>query len=226
MFIILAWSLGMLNWNTVNIYQILWDIMRVWFVIIYQIIQNVNHRGAGPPSAGETTSGWDPKQSQKNTNIRHMPPKVRQRIAKSLFASQNRHYRQFESNMVVTGFTISSNGIDHFDTSNRFHITTSRVGKERAGWSFQAQRKIEETKLGSQDQETNSQSSRYIKISRPAMIKGEGQKSSSHWIGTDDRFRMCWNVHKANRYLGLSENRVYSQWNSHLIGIMIINHWV
>ena len=26
--------------------------------------------------------------------------------------------------------------------------------------------------------------------------------------------------------LGLSENRVYSQWNSHLIGIMIINHWV
>jgi len=23
-----------------------------------------------------------------------------------------------------------------------------------------------------------------------------------------------------------SENRVYSQWNSHLIGIMIINHWV
>ena len=28
------------------------------------------------------------------------------------------------------------------------------------------------------------------------------------------------------RHLGLSENRVYSQWNSHLIGIMIINHWV
>ena len=27
-------------------------------------------------------------------------------------------------------------------------------------------------------------------------------------------------------YLALSENRVYSQWNSHLIGIMIINHWV
>ena len=26
--------------------------------------------------------------------------------------------------------------------------------------------------------------------------------------------------------LGLSENRVYSQWNSHLIGIMIINQWV
>ena len=25
--------------------------------------------------------------------------------------------------------------------------------------------------------------------------------------------------------LGLSENRVYPQWNSHLIGIMIINHW-
>ena len=25
---------------------------------------------------------------------------------------------------------------------------------------------------------------------------------------------------------GLSENRVYSQWNSHLIGIMIINQWV
>ena len=28
------------------------------------------------------------------------------------------------------------------------------------------------------------------------------------------------------RHMGLSENRVYSQWNSHLIGIMIINHWV
>ena len=27
-------------------------------------------------------------------------------------------------------------------------------------------------------------------------------------------------------YMGLSENRVYSQWNSHLIGIMIINHWL
>ena len=27
-------------------------------------------------------------------------------------------------------------------------------------------------------------------------------------------------------YMGLSENRVYSQWNSHFIGIMIINHWV
>ena len=28
------------------------------------------------------------------------------------------------------------------------------------------------------------------------------------------------------KYMGLSENRVYSQWNSHLVGIMIINHWV
>ena len=28
------------------------------------------------------------------------------------------------------------------------------------------------------------------------------------------------------RFMGLSENMVYSQWNSHLIGIMIINHWV
>ena len=26
--------------------------------------------------------------------------------------------------------------------------------------------------------------------------------------------------------MGLSENRVYSQWNSNLIGTMIINHWV
>ena len=26
--------------------------------------------------------------------------------------------------------------------------------------------------------------------------------------------------------MGLSENRVYSQWNSHLIGFLIINHWV
>ena len=29
-----------------------------------------------------------------------------------------------------------------------------------------------------------------------------------------------------NAEKGLSENRVYSQWNSHLMGIMIINHWV
>ena len=27
-------------------------------------------------------------------------------------------------------------------------------------------------------------------------------------------------------HMGFSENMVYSQWNSHLIGIMIINHWV
>ena len=26
--------------------------------------------------------------------------------------------------------------------------------------------------------------------------------------------------------MGMSENGVYSQWNSHLVGIMIINHWV
>ena len=31
---------------------------------------------------------------------------------------------------------------------------------------------------------------------------------------------MYWHVE-----LVLSENRVYSQWNSHFIGIMIINHW-
>ena len=31
---------------------------------------------------------------------------------------------------------------------------------------------------------------------------------------------------KRNCNMGLSENRVYSQWNSHLLGIMIINHWV
>ena len=31
-------------------------------------------------------------------------------------------------------------------------------------------------------------------------------------------------AHQVN--MGLSENRVYSQWNSHLIGIMIINHWL
>ena len=35
-----------------------------------------------------------------------------------------------------------------------------------------------------------------------------------------------WNLMVTYRYLGLSENRVYSQTNSHLIGIMIINHWV
>ena len=33
-------------------------------------------------------------------------------------------------------------------------------------------------------------------------------------------------VKKHEKNMGLSENRVYSQWNSHLIGIMIINHWV
>ena len=27
-------------------------------------------------------------------------------------------------------------------------------------------------------------------------------------------------------YMGMSENGAYPQWNSHLVGIMIINHWV
>ena len=27
-------------------------------------------------------------------------------------------------------------------------------------------------------------------------------------------------------HMGMFENRVYSQWNSHLVGTMIINHWV
>ena len=37
----------------------------------------------------------------------------------------------------------------------------------------------------------------------------------------------CFMVQKvAKRDMGLSEKRVYSQWNSHLLGIMIINHWV
>ena len=35
-----------------------------------------------------------------------------------------------------------------------------------------------------------------------------------------------WETSKSSKLLGLSENRVYSQWNSYLIGIMIINHWV
>ena len=39
-------------------------------------------------------------------------------------------------------------------------------------------------------------------------------------------FRVSKNTGFQFQYLGLSENRVYSQWNSHLIGIMIINHWV
>ena len=33
-------------------------------------------------------------------------------------------------------------------------------------------------------------------------------------------------THNTEQHMGMSENRVYSQWNSHLIGIMIINHWV
>ena len=33
-------------------------------------------------------------------------------------------------------------------------------------------------------------------------------------------------IKRLSRHMGMSENGVYSQWNSHLIGIMIINHWV
>ena len=33
----------------------------------------------------------------------------------------------------------------------------------------------------------------------------------------------CWSCSNHFQHMGLSENRVYSQWNSHLIGIMIIN---
>ena len=36
----------------------------------------------------------------------------------------------------------------------------------------------------------------------------------------------CFLLHDPKNQVGLSENRVYSQWNSHLIGIMIINQWV
>ena len=46
-------------------------------------------------------------------------------------------------------------------------------------------------------------------------------------IGFSNGYKMGTN--EGNRtwtYLGLSENRVYSQWNSHSIGIMIIHHWV
>ena len=39
-----------------------------------------------------------------------------------------------------------------------------------------------------------------------------------NWTGLN-----WWNCHF---HMGLSENGVYSQGNSHLIGIMIINHWV
>ena len=51
---------------------------------------------------------------------------------------------------------------------------------------------------------------------------------SHRWFQTtskrdDDVQRLLW---KTRADLGLSENRVYSQWNSHLIGIRIINHWV
>ena len=42
---------------------------------------------------------------------------------------------------------------------------------------------------------------------------GDHKSSNEHWL-----------MHNGD--MGLSENRVYSQWNSHLIGIMIINHWV
>ena len=43
------------------------------------------------------------------------------------------------------------------------------------------------------------------------------------------RFHLSGDLFNSNSltwHMGLSENRVYSQWNSHLIGIMIINHWV
>jgi hypothetical protein len=186
MFIILAWSLGMLNWNTVNIYiyiyQILWDIMRVWFVI-YQIIQNVNHRGAGPPSAGETT------------------PKVRQRIAKSLFASQNRHYGHLNRTWLSQGLQYLRMGLitltPVIDFTLHHHIT--RWGKK--GLVGPGSTKDWGNKVGIPGPGNEFP---VIKISRyPAMIKGERQKSSSHWIGKDDRYRMYWNVHKANRFFDI-----------------------
>ena len=44
------------------------------------------------------------------------------------------------------------------------------------------------------------------------------------------RWMWCWETVRCCpiplRHLGMSENGVYPQWNSHLIGIMIINHWV
>ena len=35
-----------------------------------------------------------------------------------------------------------------------------------------------------------------------------------------------WTSEETSEHVGLSENRVYSPWNSHLIGIMIIDQWV
>ena len=36
-----------------------------------------------------------------------------------------------------------------------------------------------------------------------------------------------WSIRKCKEHhVGMSENGVYPQWNSHLVGIMIINHWV
>ena len=43
---------------------------------------------------------------------------------------------------------------------------------------------------------------------------------------TEENSKLCQPRCVSLSHVGLSENRVYSQWNSHLIGIMIINHWV
>ena len=44
---------------------------------------------------------------------------------------------------------------------------------------------------------------------------GHGHQPRGTWLGGDGWI-----------YRGMSENGVYPQWNSHLVGIMIINHWV
>ena len=47
-----------------------------------------------------------------------------------------------------------------------------------------------------------------------------------NWLSSTVMARNTSYKYNNNPIYGMSENRVYSQWNSHLIGIMIINHWV
>ena len=42
----------------------------------------------------------------------------------------------------------------------------------------------------------------------------------------DQTQKMGDSMDRSFNHMGLSENRAYSQWNSHLIRIMIINQWV
>ena len=70
--------------------------------------------------------------------------------------------------------------------------------------------------------------SKYIKIHLKIpeiAVQQKTLKWQLHWA-EKMQFQNISTIFKSVLYMALSENGVYSQWNSHLIGIIIINHWV